>query len=651
MDSQCTTIKHYALLIGINFYRQKPLKGCVRDVHDISTFLTGGLNPVHIEKLTATAGNEQASAIPIEPPRYWPTYENVTSSLRRVTELASPGDFVYIHFSGHGTRGTPNRKYSNRSTGDLALVLFDQMHKDGVRYLWGPELAQLIKYMVDKELVVTLVLDCCFSASVYRWGDPDNRFLPFDPEVDASFPLDIHKSLDSQVDVSGDRDASMLPNWLISPEWYAILVACGPNEEAREPRFDGERHGALSYCLLRTLTECGGLMSRHKDIYDHLCAKFQSYKLKPNQNPVLYGNKNLSFFGHSRLGGSFATTSVVVKKDGGFELPAGEAHGVSAGDQFILRPADYSERNVTTAQNSAVANVAQVRGLTSILELSDATSILPRTGWIASALTKSALRRFNVRLDDNLPYRNEWVMGQAEGLLPIHDDEDKSPYAFHVVKDGDEYEIRDDSNERIDNLPRMPCGEMDVSRVFDILGHLARYRLVKELTNNSPVEAFVQSFCAQITTRSGETFNPGCLINVKHDEKARFTLTLEVKSIGHDNLYVYVYNLGPDWQVTNIYQGTYEAIPTQNKSLGFMGILTKRLKTKIPLEMRNKGYQKCDDIIKIFITSEPTSFDMLELPKLGEPVKGKDPIRGSHGLKNRSEGWAAVSFTIRTSLQ
>lgn len=652
MDTQYTKIKHYALLIGINTYRQKPLKGCVRDVQSIKAYLEGGLNPVHIEMLTATAGNEQGSTTPIELPMYWPTYENVTSALRRVTALASPGDFVYIHFSGHGTRGTPNGAFSNRSTGDLALVLLDQTHKSGVRYLWGPELSGYVKAMVDKELVVTLVLDCCFSASVYRWDDRDNRFLPFDPEIDALFPLDTDKSLDSPVDVSENREVSMLPNWLISPDWYAILVACGPNEEAREARFDGERHGALSYCLLRTLTECGGLLSRHKEIYDHLCAKFQSYGLRPQQNPVLYGNKNLSFFGYSRLGGSFATTLVVVKKDGGFELPAGEAHGVSAGDQFLLRPMDYTERSVTTGQNSVMAKVAQVKGLTSILEPLETTTLRPRTGWVASALTKLALRRFKVRLDEeSLPYHNEWVVGQTGGLLHIHVEGDNSPCAFHVVKDSNRYEIRDDSNKRVDNLPHMLYEETDANQIFNILEHLARYRLVKELTNNTPADAFSQSFNVRITSRSGEIFNPGCLIEVKHEEAAKFTLTLEIRNLRRENLYIYIYNLGPDWQVANIYHGTYEAIPQLKSIDKFTGTLTKRFKTKVPLEMRKKGYQECEDIIKIFVTSEPTSFDVLELPKLGELVKAKEPIRGgSKSSTDISQSWAALSFTVRTSL-
>ena len=56
---------------------------------------------------------------PDETPELWPTYGNVTSSLKEMSSRAKAGDFIYIHYSGHGTR------IPNSSTGDLALVLLE----------------------------------------------------------------------------------------------------------------------------------------------------------------------------------------------------------------------------------------------------------------------------------------------------------------------------------------------------------------------------------------------------------------------------------------------------------------------------------------------------------------------------------------------
>lgn len=159
---------YYAILIGINAYPESPLKGCVRDVQEIKKYLEAMPNPVHIQMFTASPTDDSNSSRPIEDLELWPTHDNVTSSLKKITSSAKPGDFVYIHYSGHGTTVKPSGEFSNRSTGDLALVLLEVANGTDIRYLRGLELAYLLRDMVAKNLIVTLVLDCCFSGSVVR---------------------------------------------------------------------------------------------------------------------------------------------------------------------------------------------------------------------------------------------------------------------------------------------------------------------------------------------------------------------------------------------------------------------------------------------------------------------------------------------------
>jgi hypothetical protein len=71
----------------------------------------------------------------------------------------------------------------------------------------------------------------------------------------------------------------------------------------------------------------------------------------------------------------------------------------------------------------------------------------------------------------------------------------------------------------------------------------------------------------------------------------------------------------------------------------------------VPAEVRKKGYRQCEDIIKVFITSQPTSFDSLELPKLGESVKRNATSRARREEGDSSEEWAALNFPIRTSVK
>lgn len=181
---QTTSAKQYAILIGINDYPEAPMGGCVRDVEDMKKKVEKMPHPLHIETFTASNGPDASFSLPAEPPGLWPTYGNVVSAFKRVTSVARSGDYVYIHYSGHGTVIPSTAKAPNPSTHDLALVLLEVESKIGIQYLRGIELGNVFKGMDDKGIIVTLVLDCCFSGNVVRRGS-DVRYMDYDPEVDA----------------------------------------------------------------------------------------------------------------------------------------------------------------------------------------------------------------------------------------------------------------------------------------------------------------------------------------------------------------------------------------------------------------------------------------------------------------------------------
>ena len=645
MGNHDTIVTHYAILIGINAYSDRPLTGCVQDVQEIKSYFKEVLNSVYITMFTAIGGTDLKSNNLAEGPVLWPTYDNVTSAFREVTSLAKAGDFVYIHYSGHGTRTESHSEFSNESTGDLAFVLFDKEKENGERYLRGLILAHLLKAMADKELVITLVLDCCFSATVYRDNDPTIRFLPFDAEIDSKYPLSLENHGD-ETDRPTNRDASMRPNWLINPDGYAILVACGPHEVAKgiTSRPDGQNHGALSYFLLKTLKECGGLRKKHMIIYNHLCARFREFSSQ--QNPVLYGNKDQGFFGHISSGIDI-NPILIVEREENLQLQAGQAHGVCDDDQFTLYPLSSVEGNFILEEKPVIAKISRAGALTSYLNLLKTTSICPQTGWIAEPLTRAFYLEFPIRLASDLPYQ-DWQTALKKRSLNIHINTEQRSFSFHVLLNNDEYEIRDESDHKIINLPTMVQDQFDISSVCDILEHLVKYKLVGALVNKMPTETFLKSFKAQIISQSKEVFDPGCMMEVKQNEE---TFELQVENKGSKDLYVYVYDMGPCWQVQNIFHGSYEVIPPLNAATSFRGMFQKRLKTIIPSEMREKGHLQCQDIVKVLVTSKPTSFDVLELPKLGKSVKRKPSGRIPLIDNDISEEWAALNFAICTSLK
>jgi hypothetical protein len=255
---------------------------------------------VAIDKFTANPNSNSDPLLPIEREDQWPTFENIVSCFERITATAKSGDCVYIHFSGHGTKlNTISTDSRDQTKSDFAIVLFDKIQ--GVRYLPGLQLAQIINQMVEKGVLVTLVLDCCFSGKIARHGQEANsniRYIDHDPVIEAAYPSSVSEKANDNLDSSHLRGARRVPRWLIDPKGYTILTACGPHEIAEELIFDGgTRSGALSHFLLRALITLrnSGVNVTHQSLYQHIGIRFHASW--PIQNPMRYGNKNFSLFG------------------------------------------------------------------------------------------------------------------------------------------------------------------------------------------------------------------------------------------------------------------------------------------------------------------------------------------------------------------
>jgi hypothetical protein len=84
---------------------------------------------------------------------------------------------------------------------------------------------------------------------------------------------------------------------------------------------------------------------------------------------------------------------------------------------------------------------------------------------------------------------------------------------------------------------------------------------------------------------------------------------------------------------------------------------------KVPKSLQDGGKGQCEDIIKVFITSRPTSFPLMVLPDLSHTASAvfrgayscdylsdflsrlNDSVRGQ-----TEDGWATQNFIIRTRL-
>ncbi|EEU43736.1 uncharacterized protein NECHADRAFT_101119 [Fusarium vanettenii 77-13-4] len=652
MSADTAPITHYALLVGIACYPgDQSLKGYVNDVQELEKCLRKDRKNLDIKTLTATPAAPtspvaparpvtQESCYPTEDEAFLPTYDNVWLNLNSIISRASSGDFVYIHFSGHGTKGKP-----------------------GIHYLHGQGLGVLLKAAVDKGLKLTLVLDCCYSGSVVR-NDEVSRCLPYDSEVDKKYPpfqWPAALTADSAVSYPTKRGASMGINWLINPTEYTVFAACGPSEPSGEIKIKGKHHGILSWFLIRAFGKMGRVGGRPHHIYAHLCARFRERK-PPDQKPMLYGSKRLGFF--EDLTAELYAVPIPIIKDGPLLLlDAGEAHGVCEGDKFGLCSVDDDQSEDAT-QKKEIFEVTNVRPL-----VSELSAVSPRT------LSHSPLRKYPVRLQVPSQSNHAWrtaIQERPSLYVTMGDTTPSDLFTLHVrVISKEAYEIRDASNNLLANLPP-PISDLeeDPSFLMDIIEHLVRYEMVKNLSNKSPSQNFIESFHVQLCDEtSGKTFLPGCLHNgllhppcshpecvVKIEEDAELCLMVRNEGGKGQNLSLHVFNLDAFWEVENMLRGDHHVLPPPltNTSVkdfpsGTDGEWRKTMEMTIPQELKDRGETQCEDIIKVFVTRQPTSFMCLELPPIGD-ICGRRKAKSSRGGSQHyeSDDWAVLNFRIRT---
>ena len=138
----------------------------------------------------------------------------------------------------------------------------------------------------------------------------------------------------------------------------SILAACRDNEYAYETDFDGERHGALTYWLLRSLEKFGtGVIA--KTLHNHIFGKVHTQFEK--QTPMLQGESDRSFFGNNFADSDLTVSVIQVDLENKrVQLNAGQAQGLRKGAEFAIYPgtADLTQ----TDQRLALVEITRLGG-------------------------------------------------------------------------------------------------------------------------------------------------------------------------------------------------------------------------------------------------------------------------------------------------
>ncbi len=277
-----------ALLVGINDYREAPLRGCVNDVKDLQATLRD-LYQFQSENLRALLDKDA-------------TRQGIIDGLQWLAEGGGEEAVRVFHYAGHG-HYVPDEKGGDEPDGaDEALVPYDSARKgflidDHLKELYG---------RFPKNGNLTIIMDCCHSGTNQRGEDEERditfRFMPMTYEerkaimaAKRQFQADqrafIMKELeglrstmrgpDAEFDA---RIAGAIKKFekqrfgdVSVREGNVLLAACQSDQKAADAKFGKTYHGAFTHTLVRLLRESEGQIA-YLDLIEQAGEELQGLK-------------------------------------------------------------------------------------------------------------------------------------------------------------------------------------------------------------------------------------------------------------------------------------------------------------------------------------------------------------------------------------
>jgi hypothetical protein len=587
-----------------------------------------GIPTERILKLTATSiGNGE----PYEPYDRWPTYENMVSAFRQITEVAQPSDQIYIHYSGHGGRTKTMLPSLKRHGIDEALVPANIGLSDA-RYLRDVEMAYLLQEMVKKGLLVTLVLDCCHSGGLTR-REENNIAVRGLGTIDTT-PRPQESLVASEEDLARIwHNATGSSGWLPKQKGYVLLAACLSYEKAYEFAFDGkQKNGALTYWLLDALKQTrSGLTYKH--LHDRIMAKVHAQFRR--QTPQLEGDSSRVVFADEHVQGHYAVTLLrtdIAKKR--VLLNTGQVHPLGQDAQFALYPRNTGVPN-KEPERLALASISQLGATDSWATIIQQLSTLPIESGAQAVLLDPGESHFRGRVkllhqdflpptidqDKALESLEVSLAESGTGFVQVIRREEPADYKVNINSYG-EYVIKNGSGQDLPNMrpalrindPRSP------SSLVQRLVHLTKYHNIQSISNSDPQSPLkgkleVELLGKQSNYDPGDQPNPQPFSTSGNIPRVYTGEWLFVRICNNASypLNISALDMQPDWSITQI--------PLYSGDIYFMSFDPSQMHV-LPLQLNlPPDYRTGRICMKFFGTVGTTSFRWLELPPLDQPPR------------------------------
>ena len=326
---------NHALLIGVNTYTNLEerwwLKGPANDVRLVADYLTTNAPvPFAPENVTVLTNGDAGGTDP--------TLGAIRQAFADLTATVEPGDFVYLHFSGHGTQA-PAQDAASELDGLDELFLPSDIGKwsnsVGVveNALVDDEIGTLIDGLRAKGANVWAVFDSCHSGTVTRsldGADEEVRTRQLSPEVLGLDPEAMEDVVSRSI--GEDPRATEAPFDEGSGEGsFVAFFAAQTNEVTPEKNLPKGKpgrkpQGVFTYTLMETLAEYPG--ATYAQIGAEVLRRY-SVKNLAKSTPLFEGDLDQVVFAGE--GGVRVSQWQAEVTDAGLTIPAGTLHGLSEG--------------------------------------------------------------------------------------------------------------------------------------------------------------------------------------------------------------------------------------------------------------------------------------------------------------------------------
>jgi hypothetical protein len=251
---------------------------------------------------------------------------NIISAIKALLARSKAGDIAFIYYAGHGsqTRNSSSNAMREQDRMDESIVPADTKKK-GILDIRDKELAALFNQYLDKGIHLTVIFDCCHSASMSRGEQYDTLMGRFAP----SLTHDVR-----------DPSSPRIPEDRIDSKGSFLIMSAAQSDQIAQELTDGngKKHGAFTAAFI-TATNQLSVNASAIDIFKSIKTILLNNG-KPNQDPTIAGlqarqEQTLFGIGKGKLSDRL-TIPVASVQNGKVIFLAGFAQGLQPGNELSV---------------------------------------------------------------------------------------------------------------------------------------------------------------------------------------------------------------------------------------------------------------------------------------------------------------------------